>query len=139
MTREELLAYLSIEYDYLLLEADIGMGDDVDGLGPVLDHAEAVFTRFDGLTDIWQRQVASYYALDRIVSRMAVNMAVSISGDSYNLKHQYDNAKKLRDEMYAKVWRLVDPPLPGEIDDGDKPGTLYTLEMPFLSGGDEWP
>lgn len=136
MDRAALTAYLATEYDVLLGEADIATTDTPDGLAPVLDNVAAIVDGRPDLPVLWHQLVASYVALDRVVKRFAANMDVSISGDSYRTRQQFENAKALRDELYLKVAWLVDPEHPDAGSSG--PGTVTTIEMPFLTGGDAW-
>lgn len=135
MDRIGLTAYLATEYDTLLVEAGIAPTDTVDGLASVLDAVSGIVAAHPELSVVWQRLLGSYYLLDRIVKRFAVNMNVSISGDSYSLQQQFANAKALRDEAYQNVAWLVDPLIP--IDDPNAGGRIVTIEMPFLTQSEE--
>ena len=137
MDSEALLAYLAIEFDALLAEANIAPTDTPDGLGPVLDAVAMIADAQPDLDTAWHRLLARYYTLDRILNRFAVNMNVSISGDSYSLQQQFANVKALRDDARNTVAWLLDPVMPGTSADG---GGIVTIEMPFLTGGDApWP
>lgn len=129
MDRTTLTDYLANEYDSLMLEAGITATDTVDGLESVLDAIEDVVTVRPDLSVVWQRLVGNYYLLDRILNRFAVNMNVSISGDSYSLQQQFANVKALRDEAYRNVSWIITPVLPGDETDG---GTVV-VTMPYLS------
>lgn len=132
MDRIALTDYLATEYDTLLVEAGIAPTDTADGLASVLDAVSGIVDWHPDLSVVWQRLLGSYYLLDRVVKRFAVNMNVSISGDSYSLQQQFANAKALRDEAYGNVAWLVDPLIPA--DDPNATGRIVTIEMPFLTG-----
>lgn len=132
MDRDLLAAWIATELDALLGEAGIVATDTPDGLVPILDTVERLAV---DIGEGWLLPLARYVALDRIVTRLAVNMNVSIRGDSYQRQQQFANAKALRDVAYGAVAWIVDPVAPGT---SDGPGTVTTIEMPFLTGGDEW-
>ncbi|MGI8404974.1 MAG: hypothetical protein ACR2OE_09475 [Thermomicrobiales bacterium] len=114
MDRITLTDYLANEYDSLMLEAGIAATDTVDGLASVLNAVQDIVIVRPDLSVVWQRLLGSYYLLDRILNKFAVNMNVSISGDSYSLQQQFANVKALRDEAYRNVaWLIVPVSVPG--------------------------
>ncbi len=133
MDRELLRAYLATEYDSLLAESSIAATDTAAGLGPVLDAVETLVTLAPTLSPLWERPLGRYYALSRIVNRLAVNMNVSVSGDSYALQQQFANAKTLLDRARIAVAWIVEP-LPSTAGGG--PGTVTVIETTHLTGGE---
>ncbi len=131
MDRELLRAYLATQYDTLLVEAGIGIEDNADGLESVLDAVEQLAALSPGLSPLWLQPLGRYYALDRIVSRLAVNISISISGDSYALQQQFDHAKYLLELARAQVAWIVDPIPPVAAG---SPGTVSHFFTPFLTG-----
>jgi hypothetical protein len=129
--RTTLTGFLAIEYDTLLVEAGIAGTDTPANLGPVLDAVDQLVVLSDPLSPLWLQPLARYFTLKRIVNRLAVNMDVSISGDSYRLNQIFANAKSLLSEAKAQVAWIVDPVQPGEASDY---GDITVVEMPFLTG-----
>ncbi len=125
-----LVGYLAIEYDTLLAEAGIATTDTSENLGPVLDAVEQLDALNPDLSPLWIYPLARYFTLKRIVNRLAVNMDVSISGDSYRLNQIFANAKSLLSEARAQVAWIVDPVPPGTSGYGD----ITVVELPFLTG-----
>jgi hypothetical protein len=130
--RDALADYLAMEYDALLAEAGIALTDTDDGLGPILDAVEALVSLLVDLSPVWYQPLARYFALTRIMNRLAVNMNVSVSGDSFSLQQQFTNAKALRDEAYGMVAWLVSP-----LPDTSGVGDVVTIEMPYLTAYEE--
>jgi hypothetical protein len=110
MDRSELAAFIATDLDALLVEAGIASTDTPDGLGPILDAVEAVAPV--DLLPTWLPPLGRYMALDRIVTRLAAQMDVSLSGDSYRLSQLFTQAKALRDEAKASVSWIVEPVTP---------------------------
>lgn len=136
MDRAALTSYLATEYDVLLAEAGIEAADTPDGLGPVLDAVEQLVALSTELSPAWHRPLARYYALQRIVNRLAVNMNVSVAGDSYSLQQQFANAQKLLDRERVTVGWLVDPIPPADED--AELGKVVTITQDYLTGGTQW-
>jgi hypothetical protein len=131
MDRAALAAFIATDLDISLAEAGIATTDTPDGLAPILDRV-AMLTPAD-LDVEWLRKLGRYAALDRIVSRLVMNMSISISGNSYNLQQQFLNVKALRDEAYKQVAWIVDPVVPG-TESGS--GGALTIDMPYLTEGE---
>lgn len=128
--RTVLTGFLAIEYDMLLAEAGIAATDTPANLGPVLDAVEQLDALDPDLSPLWLQPLARYFTLKRIVNRLAVNMDISISGDSYRLNQIFANAKSLLSEAKAQVSWIVDPVQPGTSGYGD----ITVVELPFLTG-----
>ena len=112
MDRATLAAWLAVEYDALLTGAGIASTDTTpNGLGPVLDKVWDWLAVVPDLDDVWIAPLSAYYLLDRIVKRWAVNVDVSVDGDSFKLSQQLANVRQLRDEAYGQIgWLITTPP-----------------------------
>lgn len=133
MDRSALAAFIATDLDALLAEAGIATTDTPDGLAPILDVVELAAP--PDLPVTWYGPLGRYVALDRIVTRLAAQMDVSVSGDSYRLSQLFTQAKALRDEARAQVAWIVTPAMP--VPDDQASGGV-TIEMPYLTGGDPW-
>jgi hypothetical protein len=143
--RKALTAMLIDEFAPLAEEAGIALADTSAGFKPSLDMVGRIATALPTLHASWYEPLARWYLLDRIVKRLAVNMAVSVDSDSYSMQHIYEHAQALRAELFAYVGELVDPTFIAAILSGEAPpahGRIVHVVTPFLTGpdygGDEW-
>jgi hypothetical protein len=136
MDRAALTVFLATEYDSLLAGAGIAPTDTPDGLTPVLDNVAAIVDAYPDLVSRWHRELARYYALDRIVNRLGTKVDISTGGDSYKLNQKFTNPKALRDEAKRTVAWLVDPA--PTVTGAEMGGRDIELYMPFLTEEVSW-
>lgn len=107
--RASLTTYLSRKYGVLLAEIGLAATDTDDGLGPIIDDVTLVVDAHDSLSEAWHEPLGRYYTLQQAVDTLAVDMDVSISGDSYKLDQQFKHVMVLLENERRTVSWLTGP------------------------------